>query len=1107
MAGYDPVRELSNPIQSPHSSTPGDAFAYNPHASHSRSPDAGQEAAADSDYRDAGTRSRLPSRSASIVSLLNPTNTSRDDRPASTTSFPPTPRYRDDGGQQSHSHHPSASPPSSSHRRMSIDGLVSASSPDSYNSAAHHQSQVPPLPSLSRQTSQTSQPRRSPSLHLHTVLSPSPSSGFQRPRSRPGSSSLYPSEDRGSFGNGSSFAAESAERSSYVPEYGGEHHRRQSLTRPQGHSPTLSAPGAHYGRVWQPSSPHSEIGSASHHHTHYSPVPGTLQSPLAGSYPLPHQAGSPSHTPSMSAMSSMRSSDGFRVPSLPLHRSPETRKVPLPPMSPSASESHGRLYTGPPSPGPRDGHTHQPLYQPLSHFHPSTPTGSTSSGLNSAETNGHEYFKMPRTPGGRDVLLAPVTPGVPPTPGTRYDPVRGFDDGGYAGTTSATTRSHESETSELRIRRGASPSLREQGAPRSAWSAEQTTHHTGGPDVEMARGLDDEHLAGGRGASVTKTDGARTEAGPTPRKLQVEPAHTKPQREDIGSDSSEHPAVASVVAPATDSIDRNAEQADHVTADDAPREESKTQSHGPDGRSKSPSTQPSTEQTPDVGRRTNSDVSLASTSVDTPQPSEMPAAMVGKVIPLSSDELEKLAQRDTKKRKSSAMAPEGTPVKEKLAKTQQSDQADSSVELASGFIPSSLPPKPSNSVHEAARGNEGDAASTSTTLPYLPTKRVSRPDAVRRPLSRNDLVQLHEIIEARGANQLRRRWRDSERRNGNGEPKEGFWEAVVPTWGKGSSATSSPSQAMQSGSVDAGRAVLGENEVARHYNNRQETGLRARNFSPILPLKNFNNWVKSVLIGSFGIRGGRAMDMGGGKGGDLQKWDKLGIRELVLADIAATSVEQAEARYRERRFRWKASFWALDCFGESLADRLPPAVLETPFDTVSLQFCMHYGWSSLQRARLVIENISRYLAVGGVFIGTIPNQEELYSRLDALPQDQLEFGNTKYHVRFEQRDQKKPFGDKYTFFLDDAVDEVPEYVVDWSQFQALAYEYGLELIFKQSMEEVWASNRVIPEFEALARRMKVSETPRRDVLRPAGMDDDLWEATTLYLAFAFRKVR
>jgi hypothetical protein len=46
------------------------------------------------------------------------------------------------------------------------------------------------------------------------------------------------------------------------------------------------------------------------------------------------------------------------------------------------------------------------------------------------------------------------------------------------------------------------------------------------------------------------------------------------------------------------------------------------------------------------------------------------------------------------------------------------------------------------------------------------------------------------------------------------------------------------------------------------------------------------------------------------------------------------------------------------------------------------------------------------------------------------------------------------------------------------------------------MAEVWEEFRHQHEFENLARRMKVSPNPRRDV-QP--MDDDLWEATSEWI--------
>lgn len=69
---------------------------------------------------------------------------------------------------------------------------------------------------------------------------------------------------------------------------------------------------------------------------------------------------------------------------------------------------------------------------------------------------------------------------------------------------------------------------------------------------------------------------------------------------------------------------------------------------------------------------------------------------------------------------------------------------------------------------------------------------------------------------------------------------------------------------------------------------------------------------------------------------------------------------------------------------------------------------------------------------------------------------------------------------------------------------SLATEYGLELAFKKPMADVWDEFRLHHEFGSLARRMKVCPEPR---YTQQPMEDDLWEATTVYLAFAFRKVR
>ncbi len=97
---------------------------------------------------------------------------------------------------------------------------------------------------------------------------------------------------------------------------------------------------------------------------------------------------------------------------------------------------------------------------------------------------------------------------------------------------------------------------------------------------------------------------------------------------------------------------------------------------------------------------------------------------------------------------------------------------------------------------------------------------------------------------------------------------------------------------------------------------------------------------------------------------------------------------------------------------------------------------MHYAWSDVPKVRVLLENISKYLRQGGVFIGTIPDGDKLRERLKALPGDELKFGNDIYSIEFEQKQTMALFGHKYEFFLADAVENVPEFVVDWTQLES-----------------------------------------------------------------------
>lgn len=340
----------------------------------------------------------------------------------------------------------------------------------------------------------------------------------------------------------------------------------------------------------------------------------------------------------------------------------------------------------------------------------------------------------------------------------------------------------------------------------------------------------------------------------------------------------------------------------------------------------------------------------------------------------------------------------------------------------------------------------------------------------------------------------------------------------------------------------ADAAARGVHDVVRqHYNAVPQRGREWRKTdSKIKGLRSFNNWVKSVLIQKFSSskdhqlgatqtsrcdsRGPeyhlKVLDLGCGKGGDLQKWNSAPQRvELYVGlDPAEVSIEQARERYEGMRRQagrarhhgndlFHAEFIVKDCFGEwlgtvpivqqvgingsvGLDGKTAQPWIAGGFDIVSMMFCMHYAFESEEKARIMLRNVAGSLKKGGRLVGVIPNSDVLTAKveehvartrrslrgaksreslmgedddedewdpektLDAEPveaeaeegevkpgDEVLEWGNAIYKVKFPGKLPtdgvfRPPFGWKYFYFMEEAVEEIPEYVVPWEAFRA-----------------------------------------------------------------------
>ena len=236
--------------------------------------------------------------------------------------------------------------------------------------------------------------------------------------------------------------------------------------------------------------------------------------------------------------------------------------------------------------------------------------------------------------------------------------------------------------------------------------------------------------------------------------------------------------------------------------------------------------------------------------------------------------------------------------------------------------------------------------------------------------------------------------------------------------------------------VEGGQARQVESDqVRQHYNAVPEHDRKWRGTeSKIKGLRSFNNWVKSAIIQKFSANedfsreqaqgGGRyydrnrhnapqneqgilVLDVGCGKGGDLEKWKNAPqkVDLYVGIDPADVSVDQARGRYSSMpRFGARASPLRRPLPGQGLLP--PPWLGEIPivqkvgidpsvgpdgfnplvpnpggFDVVTMMFVLHYAFESEEKARMMLRNVAGSLKPGGRFLGAIPNSDVLSSRI------------------------------------------------------------------------------------------------------------------------------
>ena len=320
-------------------------------------------------------------------------------------------------------------------------------------------------------------------------------------------------------------------------------------------------------------------------------------------------------------------------------------------------------------------------------------------------------------------------------------------------------------------------------------------------------------------------------------------------------------------------------------------------------------------------------------------------------------------------------------------------------------------------------------------------------------------------------------------------------------------------------------------QAADHYNSNLKRVKKDRHFSLIYHLRELNNWVKSTIINiackHYSTISPSVLDFGCGMGGDISKWLKghIGVSNYVGVDIALNSlkhfVNERLSAYTKEKYKFTKLICA-DIGTESLTSSTLhmhtwdgsgnskwhdgiPLTINDKFDLVSCQFAVHYMFQSRQKAKHFLQEVSRHLKPGGLFIVTTIDSRvvtdmilERYasgvkrSRLsgssDSSDQDAStdqqrlvivdEFDNKLLTMTFKDEkwrhlietgathsidSNEVPFGIQYDFNLHDSDDmaavNAPEWLVpSGSPLQHLVEECGLTVRSNQNFHQFVASN-------------------------------------------------
>jgi len=222
---------------------------------------------------------------------------------------------------------------------------------------------------------------------------------------------------------------------------------------------------------------------------------------------------------------------------------------------------------------------------------------------------------------------------------------------------------------------------------------------------------------------------------------------------------------------------------------------------------------------------------------------------------------------------------------------------------------------------------------------------------------------------------------------------------------------------------------------------------------------------------------GSLLDLACGSGGDFAKWKLALLKNVVGIDYVKENIETAIALFKKARRPKPDVFYiwgdisklifpdfdtAMDFHGKEQMKKI--FLSKYQYDIVSIQFAIHYIFESEITLRILLQNVTDNLKIGGHFVGTCLDGEKVNELLGKKKEGEKVVGMvgedllwtiTKEYDLKKWDSKKANLGNEINVFVSTIGVEHKEYLVNFDYLKDLAKEYGLDVVSIRNFGDIY----------------------------------------------------